>query len=103
MRCALIGTAVPPWSARVVAPRRANAPESSAAAEEAGQPGDAATDDEPGHRGADDHLLLVALEVLAPVRRLRELRAQRAQGALELHAVGLDRGADLLRCALGHV
>src|SRR3954464_5188945 len=71
--------------------------------EQARQPGDAAADDKAGHGGADDDLFLVALDLLAPVRRLDDLRAQRPQGALELHAVGLDRGPDLLRCALwGH-
>src|SRR3954453_1436348 len=67
----------------------------SATAEESREAGDPAADDEARHRRADDHLLLVALDVLAPVGGLDDLGTQCVQRALELHAVGLDRVADL--------
>src|SRR5205814_8449314 len=74
----------------------------SAPPEQPGEPGDPAADHEAGDRRADQHLALVTLELPAPVERLGQLAAQRAQRALELEPVGLDRRADLLRGTLRH-
>src|SRR5215210_4412588 len=70
-----------------------------AALEDAGDPGDAAADHEPGDGGADQHLLLVALDLAAPVAGDGQLAAQPAQRMGQVVAVGLDRGADLVRRA----
>src|SRR5881409_1385853 len=63
----------------------------AAAAEEAGGPGDPAADHEAGDGGADEHLALVALDLLAPVRQLGDLAAQAVQRVREVPAVRLDR------------
>ena len=73
-----------------------------AAAEEPTDGGDAAADDEAGDGRADQHLLLVLGDLLAPVGDLGHLAAQSRQRVRELHAVGLDRGADLLGRAGRH-
>src|SRR4051794_33364161 len=73
-----------------------------AAPEEATDRSDAAADDEAGDRGADEHLLLVRGDLLAPVGDLGHLAAQAGQRVRQLHPVGLDRGADLLGGACRH-
>src|SRR5215207_9680745 len=70
---------------------------SAPAAEDAGDPGDAAPDEEPGNSSADEHLLLVLGELLAPVRQLGDLALEALDREPELATVRLDGGADLLR------
>src|SRR3954447_11198849 len=67
----------------------------------AAEHGEATADDEPGHGGADDRLLLVAAQVAAPVGRQLDLAAEAVDGRDEALAVVLDRLPDLLRGALG--
>src|SRR5205807_9162827 len=57
---------------------------------------------EPAERCARDQLWAVTLHVAAPVRQVRHLAAQAAQRERELHAIGLDRAADLRRGARRH-
>ena len=71
-----------------------------AAAHQAGERGDPAAEHEARDGGADQHLLAVLVELLAPVGDLGHLGAQALDGDAELGAVGLDRAPDLLRrCA----
>ena len=94
-------TTAPPRVERL-ADRLAEREHYRAAAEEATDGGDAAADDEAGDGGADEHLLLVLGDLLAPVGDLGHLAAQPRERVRELHAVGLDRGADLLGRAGRH-
>ena len=66
-----------------------------------GQRADPAAEHEARDGGADQDLLLVVAQVLAPVGDLGDLAAQALDGQAELGAVGLDRAPDLLRCAGG--
>ena len=56
----------------------------------------------PHDRRADRDLGAVALDVRAPVGQARDLAAQALHRHRQLHAVGLDRAADLRRRALRH-
>ena len=71
----------------------------AAARRRLGERGDAAAEHEAGHRGADQDLLAVLVDLLAPVGDLGDLGAQALDGQPELGAVGLDRAPDLLRRA----
>src|ERR1700733_4064155 len=59
-------------------------------------------DQQPDDRGADRDFAAVALDVRAPVGQARHLSAQLLHRYGELHAVRLDRAADLVRRALRH-
>src|SRR5215207_1315604 len=73
------------------------------AAHQAGERGDAAADHEAGHGGADEDLLAVLVDLLAPVGDLGHLRPEAVDGEPEVGAVRLDRAPDLLRRAwAGH-
>src|SRR5829696_4423930 len=71
----------------------------AAAADEAGERGDAAAEDEPRHGRSDQHLPAVLVDLLAPVGDLGHLGAQALDGEAELGAVRLDGAPDLLRRA----
>ena len=71
----------------------------AAAAHEPGERGDAAAQHEARDGRADQDLLAVLVDLLAPVGDLGHLGAQAVDGHAELGAVGLDRAADLLRRA----
>jgi DegV family protein with EDD domain len=57
---------------------------------------------QPDHGGAGHQLVLMALHVTAPVSQTCDLAAQPLHGHRQLHAVGLDRAADLRGRALRH-
>src|SRR3954453_10084408 len=80
-------------------PRLWTAPDgagSAAPAEKAGHAGDAPTDDEARDGRADEDLLMVALDLLAPVGDLGDLAAQGVQRPRQVCAIALDRRPELL-------
>src|SRR5690606_38544489 len=72
------------------------------AEQDAADGADPTAEHEAGHGGGDHRLSLLGRELLAPVGQLLDLAAQDLERLGELPAVGLDRGADLLRGAGGH-